>query len=114
MGRTSQRGTSIIEGPGQVVRGRRIARLVPPGTSQAVVLKAVRNALLVGWAPTAAARTLLEYVDGDTALLRQARLRLRSTAIGRPTLVRARAIASLNIAIATLDEEAGPGSGEQP
>jgi hypothetical protein len=75
------------------------------------VVQAVHNARVPGWTPAASARELAQFADGDSFLLRQARLRLRATRVDRLTVVQARAIAALNLAITDLEERSEVGSG---
>lgn len=83
---------------------RRVARTVPAGTTEAVLLHVLREALDPGWTPLGAAHRLLERVHGDLRALRVARARLAAAANGGITVSQARALATLNIAIADLEE----------
>lgn len=85
---------------------RRVARTVPAGTAEAVLLHVVREALDPAWTPLTAARHLTEQVHGDLRAMRAARARLLEVANGGATVPQARALAALNIAIAELEDPA--------
>ena len=77
---------------------RRSARLIPADSPQWVVVHALREALSPAWTPDTAADHLLERVGG-CEVLRLARLRLRRLGAQRMTVLQARALATLNLAI---------------
>lgn len=89
---------SIPVQPGPV-GSRRIARLVPARSAQAVLMHVVREARAPDWSPSTAAGRIEDYVRGELTALLQARSRLRAITEHKPTLVQARAIATLNMAI---------------
>lgn len=96
-------------------RARRVARRSVPG----VVHVAVREALASTWDDIGAAQRVLESVGNDLALLERARASLRAVSgVGRPTPVRARALATLERAIeaaltcdGTQESSGGSGAG---
>ena len=98
---------------------RRVARLVRAGSPQWVLLQVVRDVLSPAWAPASSALRLVSQVR-DPGVLRQARALLRLAPGERITLIQARALATLNLAIthlddARIDDPAGPGSSpDQP
>ena len=84
---------------------RRLARTIPGGTSAAVVVHLIRTAMHPGWTPAAASASAVTYAQGDLALLRLTRLRLRQSTRFRSTLAEARALATVNLAISSLEDE---------
>lgn len=81
---------------------RRVARRVPAGSPQWVLLQVVRDVLSPAWAPASSALRLVREVR-DPRVLRQARALLRLTPGERITLIQARVLATLNLAIKHLD-----------
>jgi hypothetical protein len=79
-------------------------RVVPAGTSSAVVVQLIRTAMRPSWSPSDASEVVLQHAHGDLALLRQARLRLRQATRFRTTLAEARALATVNLAISRLED----------
>jgi len=77
-----------------------------------VLLKVVRDVLSPAWAPASSALQLVREVR-DPRVLRQARALLRLTPGERITLIHARVLATLNLAITHLDSAATDES-EQP
>lgn len=75
----------------------------PPRSLAAVLRRVVRASLSSTWSPVAAAETLTSGDVPDVVVLRIARARLRQLDGERPTLVGARSIATLNMAIARLE-----------
>lgn len=93
---------------------RRSARLIPAGSPQWVLLHLIRETLNPGWTPSAAADHLLEHVESCHAM-RVARARLRQVDSQRATLLQARALATLNLAINRFeDTHAGSAEPESP
>jgi hypothetical protein len=86
------------------VTSRRVVQMVPAGTSAAVVVHLIRIVMDPDWSPAQAAADVAEHVRGDVALLRQARLRLLQCTRFRSTLAEARALATVNLAITSLEE----------
>jgi hypothetical protein len=84
---------------------RRLVRTVPGGTSAALVVHLIRTAMQPGWTPAAASTAVVTYAQGDLALLRLTRLRLRQSTRFRSTLAEARALATVNLAISSLEDE---------
>lgn len=80
------------------VRDRRGVPL-PTRTPKGVVLRVVRSAMAADWRPFDAAASLLGYVDGNIRLLEVARARVLACVSGSPTVVQARALATLNVAL---------------
>jgi hypothetical protein len=83
--------------------------MVPGGTSTAVVVHLIRTALHPAWSPSDASAVVVKHAHGDVALLRQARLRLRQSTRFRTTLAEARALATVNLAISSLEDGAAAG-----
>lgn len=77
---------------------RTSARRIPAGSPQWVLLHLVRDALSPAWTPAVAAERLLDHVESREAM-RLARIRLQQVGANRATLVQARALATLNLAI---------------
>ena len=100
-------------GPPALVRS---ARVVPRGSPRWLLLHLLRETRDPAWSPLAAARRLIGYADSDLDLLRTARARLVQAAPpgARSNGSHARALATLNIAIADLNEtpETKPKPGE--
>ncbi len=95
--------TSSPPRPRSEIRSRRVAHLVPAGTSAAVVVHLIRTVMDPAWSPVDAAADVAEHVRGDVALLRQARLRLLQCTRFRSTVAEARALATVNLAIGSLE-----------
>lgn len=83
---------------------RRIAEIIPRRSTRSVLLHLVRDVRDPRWRPLSGARRLAEYAHHDLALLRAARARLQSTADRQPGPIYVRAMATLCIAIADLEE----------
>ena len=98
-------------GPPPLVRS---ARVVPRGSPRWLLLHLLRETRDPDWSPLAAARRLIGYADSDLDLLRTTRARLVQAAPPgtRPNGRHARALATLNIAIADLSET--PASTNRP
>jgi hypothetical protein len=84
---------------------RRSARRIPDHSVEGVLARVLRDAMADDWNPVVGARRVLLHVQGDEELLRRARGRLRDARGDRVPLVRARAVASLNLALGSLLEE---------
>jgi hypothetical protein len=83
----------------------RRVRLIPARSSQWVVLYVMRDALHPDRIPAStAARLLLDQVP-DPVVLRHARARLRNIISEHATVPEARAVATLNLAIARLEDD---------
>ena len=80
---------------------------LPARSAKGVVLRVVRSALADGWAPHEAAEELVSYVDGDARLLEIARARIQSCVGPTATVVQARTLATLNVAINLVREQRG-------
>lgn len=78
---------------------------LPARSAKGVVLRVVRSALADGWAPHEAAEELVSYVDGDVRLLEIARARIQSSVGPTATVVQARTVATLNVAINRASEQ---------
>ncbi len=89
------------------VRNRRVVQVVPAGTSSEVVVHLIRAAIDPDWRPSDASAVVIDHVAGDVALLRQARVRLLQCTRFRTTLAEARALATVNLAISSLEETRG-------
>ena len=85
---------------------RRSARLIAHGSPQWVLLGLLHEVRSPSWTPDGAAAVLLDQVDSCEAM-RLARDRLRHIEPYRPTLVQARALATLNLAIHRLEDQRG-------
>jgi hypothetical protein len=83
---------------------QRVSRVVPDGTSSAVVVHLMRTAMHPDWSPSDASTVVVEHARGDLVLLRQARLRLRQSTRFSSTLAEARALATVNLAISSLED----------
>lgn len=81
--------------------------MIPAGTSSAVVVHLIRMAMHPAWSPSDASAVVVEHAHGDLALLRQARLRLWQCTQFRTTLAEARALATVNLAISSLEDALG-------
>lgn len=104
---------------------RRPTRARTPHSARAVMLLAIRDAMSPAWRPSEAGRLVVEYVDGDAGLLREARQQLRSAVLSTELSTdlpadtsRARALAALDSAIAELEGQTTaddtPASTEEP
>lgn len=87
---------------------RRSARRIPDRSVEGVLARVLRDALADDWDPFVGSRRALLHVQGDVDLLRRARTRLRDARGDRVPLVRARAVASLNLAITSLEDDGPP------
>lgn len=72
---------------------------LPTRTPKGVVLRVVRSAMSADWAPYDAADELVAYVAGDARLLEIARARVQTCTQCASTVMQARALATLNLAI---------------
>lgn len=73
----------------------------------AVLQQLVLEARDPHWSPLASARRLSGYADSDLQLLRASRAGLGTATDAEPRSVRTRALATLTIAIADLEDRAG-------
>ena len=80
---------------------------LPTRSPKGVVLRVVRSAMAADWAPFAAADELVTYVDGDVRLLEVAQSRIQACSSGTTTVMQARALATLNVAITRVHEQGG-------
>ena len=81
--------------------------VVPPGSARPILLQhLMREARDPSWSPLASARRMIGYADNNINLLRTARTRLIQVAPPdtRRSSSHARALATINIAIADLNE----------
>jgi hypothetical protein len=88
---------------GSAAAGRHV-RLIPARSPQWVVLYVMREALHPEWIPASTTARLLDLVP-DLLVLRHARARLRNVSSGHATVPEERAVASLNLAIARLEDD---------
>lgn len=80
---------------------------LPARSPKGVVLRVVRSAMSADWAPYAAAEELVAYVDGDVQLLEVARARVQACVLNTSTVMQARALATLNVAITRVRQQRG-------
>lgn len=78
---------------------------LPTRSPKGVVLRVVRSAMSADWAPYSAAEELVRYVDGEGQLLEVARARIEACIVSSATLMQARALATLKVAINLLPEQ---------
>ena len=88
-------------------RGGSAGAPLPARSAKGVVLRVVRSALADCWAPHEAAEELVSYVDGEVRLLEIARARIHSCVGPTATVVQARTLATLNVAINRVREQRG-------
>ena len=92
-------------GPARLVRA---AEVVPRGSTRWILLHLIREARDPAWSPLTAARRLIAHADSDLHLLRATRARLVQAAPPGSAPMSgsyARALATLNIAIADLSDK---------
>jgi hypothetical protein len=82
----------------------RTARRVPHRSVEGVLARVLRDAMTDDWNPVVGAHRAVLHVQGDEELLRRAHRRLVDTPGDRVPLVRARAVASLKLAIGSLED----------
>ena len=80
---------------------------LPARSPKGVVLRVVRSAMSADWAPFSAAEELVRYVDGEVQLLEVARARIQACVSSTSTVIQARALATLNVAINRVNEQRG-------
>ena len=80
---------------------------LPAPSPKGVVLRVVRSAMAEEWTPFAAADDLVSYVDDDVRLLEIARARIHACVLDSSTVMQARALATLNVAITKVREQQG-------
>jgi hypothetical protein len=71
-----------------------------------VLLRVVQEVLDPQWSPTRAARSIVAHVGGEVGPLRAARAQLLATTFDRATASRARALTTINLAIAQIEAAA--------
>ncbi len=103
-GDSATSGAAADRRPTSLGDPRRVARTVPARSTSGVLAHLVRVSLDPGWTPLASARRLVDHVQGDQVVLRRARMRLRGAMGARIGVTQARALATLVIAIAELEE----------
>lgn len=81
----------------------RAVRRVSPRSAQGVLLRVVREVRDPGRSLVTAGHALVAHVDGDPAPLRAARVYLLAATLDRRSLTDARALASINVAIAEIE-----------
>jgi hypothetical protein len=82
-------------------------RFAAPRSHQRVLLHVVREVLSTDWSVQLAALEVVDLVEDDVDVLRRARTQLTRIDMGQVTIVQLRAMATLNLAIATLEERTG-------
>jgi hypothetical protein len=87
--------------------GRRAARLAAPGSVDAVLVLVIHEVLAPSWTAAMAAQTVLEQVGGNSSALRSARNQIRKGLHDPITVSQARALATLNVAIAEAEGSGG-------
>lgn len=85
---------------------RRVVRRVTPRSAQGVLLRVIQEVLDPRWSPARAAHSIVAHVDGEVGPLRGARALLLAPAVDRATVSRARALVTLNLAIAQIEAAA--------
>ena len=95
------RGSASSEPPGYAVR--RHSRRVAPRSTQGVLLRVIREVLDPNWTPAEAARAIVAQVGGELGPLRGARERLLAGSSDRSSVSHARALATIDLAIAQIE-----------
>ena len=85
---------------------RRVVRRVTPRSAHGVLLRVIQEVLDPRWSPARAARALVSHVEGEVGPLRGARALLLAPTVDRATVSRARALVTLNLAIAQIEAAA--------
>lgn len=81
----------------------RTVRRVVPRSAHGVLVRAAQEARDPGWSLMAAAQALVSQVGGDLAPLRAARIHLLAVTLNPWALSDARSLASIDVAIATVE-----------
>lgn len=83
----------------------RSVRRVAPRTTRGVLMRVLRDVRDPGWSLATAAQALVGQVDGDLAPLRSARIHLLVASLDHRTLADARALATIEVAIAEVEAQ---------
>lgn len=89
--------------PPSIPQPRRVARIVPARSLEALVQLLVREGLSPDWVPSRAADRVVDRFDGDLPLLCRARQLLKTSTRDGVSVVQARGIAALNLAITEIE-----------
>ena len=83
---------------------RRIVRRVSPRSPHGILLRVIQEVLDPDWSPAAAAKSIVSHARGELGPLRAARRHLLTATMDRVTVSGTRALATLNMAIAEIED----------